>query len=319
MAGYPQVLGGVTRKLSDSVTIHSTPFKRANYFNFGARMAILELNKSDEYVIWSPLPMSEEFRNCLKYSGINKENDNVINDDNFSQFNNKVVAIIVPDNEHLLSIRQNLKGKFFPNSKIIGMNDLKNLSNNDLNLIDIKFDSNLANKIVKRDQLRTDLNISNQNIINDLEFIYLNGHENKELLMLHKSSKTLFQADLLFNIESKYSEQYSYNLSSSPFFSSNNKDNFFIYPKSPLNDNFTNHNPNSYSSFLTRFLQPNSSLFKNIFVKKLLFPIKSENNKLAIKQIYDDWNFDNIVLCHGNVIEKTGRDVFFNVFNDYLK
>ncbi|CCH47165.1 hypothetical protein BN7_6787 [Wickerhamomyces ciferrii] len=263
MAGYPNPLGGITRRLNQTTTIHSTSFKRGSYLNFGNRTAIINIPNTNKLIIWSSIP-------------VGKELESVINEASKSLTGEvEIIAGIIPDKEHTMAAID-LKKKY-PNIFLIGPSGITDKP--DLKL-DYIFQDSEANQIVKGSSILKDL-------IN-LDFIFLNGHINKELVTFDKNTHTLFEADLLFNI---------------PWDGNKNPEQ---YP---------NFNQNSGMSFLTRFLNSDSTIGR--FLLRKLIPI-NPNNQKGIKAIYNEFEFDTIVPSHGAIVEKNGKTEFQKLFCTYL-
>lgn len=192
---------------------------------------------------------------------------------------NQVSYLVIPDNEHTMaaaSFKQN-----FPDIKIIASSGV------DLGAaVPIDFVIREPHTVVGRSAL-TELGIEDSAILLNFEFVFLPKHGNQELVMLDKQSKILFEADLLFNLRADQSlEQFSPQLGF------------------PLN-----YFPFLGWSFVSRFLNPDSSVGRFMFNKL----VKTEESASGLRSIYL-WDFDKIVMCHGNIIEKNGREEFKKVF-----
>ncbi|KAK6465595.1 hypothetical protein DFJ63DRAFT_25213 [Scheffersomyces coipomensis] len=274
---YPVPLITTSRKITDNVVITSSPFLRGGYFNFGARMALINHNGS--IVVWSAMPYGPEVIKGLQL---------LTGDLKADKFN--VTHLIIPDNEHTMAIKS--FKEVYPEAKIIGSDSVTF----DKFEIDYKIPETLGNQLLSKKELSTDVGIKEDTILNNFEFVFLPFHANKELVVYESNSKILFEADLIFNLGAEgtttgkvVSEQYSPQTG---------------YPKG--------FNPHSGWSFLTRFLQPHSSLgtfFFNLLASKKSGP--------GLKAIYG-WNFEKIVLCHGNIIEKDAKSTFKHVFKSYV-
>lgn len=276
--GYPPNFKIVTKSLTENILLASTAFSRVDKFNFGARMAVFKFPQSNKIILWSPLPYTPQVIDVLtKFTN------------NTNESNLNIAYVIIPDREHNLAAKS-YKEKF-PGCKLIGM---EGLDENSLKL-DYKFIKLMGNKVLKNDELKQIFNDSDSGLIVDnFEFVYLPNHANQELVVFDKSSSTLFEADLLFNLGVPGStlgetilEQYSPELG---------------FPKG--------FNPHSGWSFITRYLQPYSKVGRFLF-RKL---VDINHSKPGLEAIYNSWDFKTIVMCHGNIITKDAKEAFKHVF-----
>ncbi|EGW32909.1 uncharacterized protein SPAPADRAFT_60251 [Spathaspora passalidarum NRRL Y-27907] len=264
--GYPDNFKIVTKQLSDNLLLASTSFTRVNKFNFGARMAVFKTNQ--DLIVWSPLPYNDQVVSTLKeFSG--------------DKFN--ITHVIVPDREHNLAAKS-YKDKF-PTAKIIAMENITSFKP------DYLFTKANGNKVLKGEELKQI--VKDDVIVEKFEFVYLPFHENQELVLFDKQTKTVFEADLLFNLGEPGTtsgkvvlEQFSPELGFKPGF-----------------------NPHGGWSFPTRYLQPYSKVGRFLF-RKIVNPAKSAP---GLNAIYS-WDFNTIVMCHGNIITKGAKDAFKHVF-----
>ncbi|KAF6071761.1 hypothetical protein MEM_02223 [Candida albicans L26] len=276
--GYPPNFKIVTKSLTENILLASTAFSRVDKFNFGARMAVFKFPQSNKIILWSPLPYTPQVIDVLtKFTN------------NTNESNLNIAYVIIPDREHNLAAKS-YKEKF-PGCKLIGM---EGLDENSLKL-DYKFIKSMGNKVLKNDDLRQIFNDNDSGLIVDnFEFVYLPNHANQELVVFDKSSSTLFEADLLFNLGVPGStsgetilEQYSPELG---------------FPKG--------FNPHSGWSFITRYLQPYSKVGRFLFRKI----VDINHSKPGLEAIYNSWDFKTIVMCHGNIITKDAKEAFKHVF-----
>lgn len=264
---YPDPLKAVIRNLTDNVVIASTPFKRMNALNFGARMSLFYYD--NEVIVWSAIPYGDEVIRSLKQLTGEEENFNVTH-------------IIIPDAVHSMAVESFRKA--YPNIKVIGMNSVKVK-------LDYVIDNKLSYQLIGKPELNQ-LGITSNAILNNFEFVYLPSHQNKELVMFDKTSKLLFEADLILNLGPYGTklEQYSPELGFKPSF-----------------------NPHAGLSYLTRHSHPDSKFYKGM-VNKFVHSDTPEVKK-ALKIIYD-WDFSQIIPCHGNVVED-GKP-FLKKYFDFL-
>lgn len=268
--GYPSNLKVISRKLTENIVISSCAFSRFNKLNFGGRMALFQYN--GQVLVWSAIPYGAEVEKSLKLlTGTNTAN---------------VSHLIIPDKEHTMAAKSFKDA--FPNLKVIAMEtvEVPGLE------IDYVVNHTMGNKLLDEKALR-ELGIEDKIILDNFEFVYLPYHANKELVMYDKKSKTLFEADLLFNLGVAGTtsgdvvlEQYS--------------------PETGYEKGF---NPHSGYSFLTRYMQPFSRV-GNFLTNK----VADLNNSAAGLKVIDSWDFNQIVMCHGNVISSGAKEAFRSAF-----
>lgn len=264
MGGYPIPLGGVSRQLNPTTFIHSVGFTRGPIFNFGNRTAIINIPNTNKLVIWSSIPVGKELEQIIELASKKLVGEV------------EIIAGILPDKEHTLA-GIDLKKKW-PNIFLIGPSGITDKP--DLKL-DYEFKDSEANQVIIGSTILKDLT--------NLDFVFLNGHANREVVTFDKNTRTLFEADLFFNIP----------------YDGINKDQ---YPDKS--------NQNSGLSFLTRFLNSDSKI--GGYLQRKLIPYTNLNNRKGISAIINEFDFDTIVMSHGSVVEGNGKVEFKKVFGSYL-
>lgn len=127
----------------------------------------------------------------------------------------------------------------------------------------------------------------------EFDYEYVETHPNKEIVFNHRPSKTLIQADLIFNLPA--TEQYS---------------------KTPGQD--------ASSGWATGLFTKLTSIKGSaIWHKRLLWygMVKKGNREAfgdSMKRI-NAWDFENMVPCHGDSILGDGKGVFQKVMGWYLE
>ncbi|KAK4674067.1 hypothetical protein QC763_117250 [Podospora pseudopauciseta] len=128
----------------------------------------------------------------------------------------------------------------------------------------------------------------------DFEVEYIASHPNKEVVFLYKPDKVLIEADLLFNLPA--TEQYS-------------KVPEEKKPKPGLLGGW--------------FMGMNSTEGEAKGMKRFLWWVVSRADREGFNEIvgrmYRDWDFEVIVPCHGEVIEKGAKEVWGRVFEWHLE
>jgi hypothetical protein len=115
----------------------------------------------------------------------------------------------------------------------------------------------------------------------EIQHIYFTGHVNKDVAFYHADSKTLIEADLLLNLPA--TEQYSQTKSWLPLVG------FGLYPGSAIQ-----------KFFVTKGMTNNFE------------EMKRDAKAVAA------WDFDRIIPCHGDVIEKFGKKAWEQVYANFL-
>lgn len=120
---------------------------------------------------------------------------------------------------------------------------------------------------------------------------YVHGHGSRELVFLHRPSRTVIEADLLFNLPAH--EQYSRTEGGNPL------------------------------NFLTKLMLPLLSINGSATgQRRFAWYILSSRDRPAftesMKRI-NGWDFDRLIPCHGDVIETGAKGVFQNVMAWFLE
>lgn len=124
----------------------------------------------------------------------------------------------------------------------------------------------------------------------EIEIEYVDGHVSREIVFLHKPSRTVIEADLLFNPPGH--EQYSRSGQSATAGLLTKLFAFAVSAKPPAT---------SHQRFAWYVLAKDRARFAE-----------------SARRIYG-WDFDRIIPCHGDVIEAGAKGVFQNVFGWFLE
>lgn len=123
----------------------------------------------------------------------------------------------------------------------------------------------------------------------EFEVEYVDGHANKELVVLFKRDKTLIEADLLFNL--------------------------------PSIESFARSSDNPEAGLLNKvFNRVFSTKGSAIWHKRIQWYAMAKNRPSfnASTQRIAAWDFDKIIPCHGDVIENGGKGIFQKVFEWHI-
>ena len=171
----------------------------------------------------------------------------------------------------------------YPNAKVIGPEGLPEKRTKQKNE-DVPFATVFTTK--NKETIKVDPEF-------DAEFDYefVSAHMNKELAFFHKPTKTLIQADLLFNLPA--TEQYSK----------------------------SNDSPTT-GCFTKLFMSLNNTQGPALGQKRFIWYAMSSSDRpgynKSIAKI-NGWDFDTIIPCHGDVIESGGKGIFQKVFEWHLQ
>lgn len=240
-----------------TVTTTSMPFSRLGHIKIGGRGTIVRL-QSGALAVFSPVALTEEVKQKVAEMG-------------------DVKYIAALDIEHHIYL-----GPWhaaYPTAKVLGPEGLpekrarqKNedvpfahvfTKNNPLTSIDPEFDAEFS-----------------------YEYVY--AHQNKEIVFLHRPSKTLIQADLMFNYPA--TEQYS---------------------KTGLS---------ATSGILTKLFGAITSTSGNAQKRMIWYGTGSADRNgfsNSMKNI-NKWDFEKIIPCHGDVIESNSKGIFQHVMEWHL-
>lgn len=124
----------------------------------------------------------------------------------------------------------------------------------------------------------------------EFDYEYVGSHANKELVFNHRPSKTLIEADMMFNL--------------------------------PAREQFSRTGEDPTSGFLTRlFIGMQNTVGAATWQKRFLWYAASFGDRKGFNQSAQKiagWHFDRIIPCHGDVIETGGKGIFKKVFEWHL-
>lgn len=169
----------VIRSVAPAITTVSVPFMRFNRIKFGGRATVVKLS-SGNLVVFSPVALEQEVRDALQSMGGN------------------VSFLIAPDLEHHLHLAAYKRA--FPAAQVIAPLGLREKRAQQAGAEDVPVDFELS-----RDNKAT-VKLPDE-FARDCEIELFDGHPNREIAVLHRPSRTLIQADLMFNLPAH--EQFS--------------------------------------------------------------------------------------------------------------
>ena len=236
----------VVSVLDNYVTTFSRPFKRLSLFHIGARSTAVTLS-DNTLMLFSPTLYDNVTEAKLKTMPT-------------------VAYLVALDQEHYLNI--NRYKEIYPNAKVIAPESLssKNVP------IDIAFTEQDREKSFGPQ--------------GEIKAVYFHGFQNKDIAFLHIPTKTLIQADLMFNLPA--TEQYSQ--AEAPHVSQSFPTSFFAW-----------------------MLQPGHNAHRRF----LWYGSKTADMKRDAK-VVSGWDFERIIPCHGDVIQRDGKKLWDAAYSWYL-
>lgn len=125
----------------------------------------------------------------------------------------------------------------------------------------------------------------------EFETEYVYGHPSRELVFLHKRSRTLIEADLLFNL--------------------------------PAREQYSKTGESATSGLLTKIISPLlSTNAPATWQKRFVWYILSSGDRKAFNESVrriDKWDFNRLIPCHGDVVESGAKGVFRTVMEWHLE
>lgn len=205
-----------------------------------------------------------------------------------------VKYIVAPDMLHHIFVTE--WHKEFPDARVVapeGLKEKREKSGDN----SVRFDNLIKAGQQQRLDKSVDAKPDAQTLSVDSEFDaefdveYVHAHSNKELVLNYKRERTLIQADLFFTLPAI--EQYA---------------------KSP---------ENPHAGFVTKLMNGMMGTTGSALTwqRRVIWYGIAENRKEfreSMKRIYA-WDFDRVIPCHGDVVEKGGKGVFRGIMQWFLE
>ncbi|KIW02129.1 uncharacterized protein PV09_06617 [Verruconis gallopava] len=250
----------VIRQVTPEITTLSLPFKRYGRIKIGGRGTLVRL-QDGSVAVFSPVALTPAVRETVASMG-------------------EVKYIAAPDMEHHIFLGP--WHEAYPSAKIIGPDGLREKREKQNN---------------ERVPFHTEFKASTKASVKidpafDAEFDYefVDGHTNKELVFNHRPTKTLIEADLLFNM--------------------------------PAIEQYSKSTEKYDTGFFTKFWTAlNNTKGDAKWQKRVIWYGTSAGNRSSFSQSMkkiNGWDFDRIIPCHGDVIENNGKHVFQSVMEWHL-
>jgi len=236
----------VIREVKRGIWTFSRPFLRAPFIPIGGRSTAIKMNDGSVF-LFASTKADEETLTKIKEIGT-------------------VKYIVAPDLGHYLNLHA--FSEAFPDAKVIGVDGVEP------KVPGVRFAG-----VYGKDPEGTVYGYEDE-----IEAVYFSAFENKDVAFYHKASKTLVEADLLFNLPAH--EQYS-----------KSKD--------------------SGSSWVPGLgsLHPFTWLHRTM-IGSLAKDIQANS---AHAKADNAWDFDTIIPCHGDVITARAKESWADVWAKYLQ
>ncbi|OOQ85692.1 hypothetical protein PEBR_25773 [Penicillium brasilianum] len=251
----------VIRDVTPNIVTMSLPFARFSIWRFGGRGTLVKLS-TGSLAVFSPVSLTPEVRAKVESLGGN------------------VKYIAAPDLEHHLHIGPWKEA--FPQASILAPEGLYEKRQSNKEYKDSPFEH-----VFKKNEPQS----ISEEFDAEFETEYVYGHSSRELVFLHRPSRTVIEADLLFNLPS--TEQYSRTEDGNPL--------------------------NSWTKMVLPMLSTKGSATAQ---RRFAWHVLSAKDRPAftdsMKRI-GGWDFDRLIPCHGDVIETGAKGVFENVMAWFLQ
>lgn len=257
----------VIRKVVPTILTFSTPFDRFGRIKLGGRGTVVKLADSS-LAVFSPVALTDIVKAKLR--------------EELGSTNVKYLTAL--DQEHHIFLES--WHKEWPDAKIIAPETLPAYRDKqDYNKLP-ESNWNLIKKADKSSGLSVDPTFDAE-----FEIEYVSAHANQELVFVHKPTRTLIEADLLFNL--------------------------------PATEQYSRTGKSATSGVLTKFFASlNGTQGTAIWQKRFLWYAISAGDRQGFAQSVSriaKWDFDRLIPCHGDVIETGGKGIFEKVMEWHLK
>jgi len=253
----------IIRRITPNIMTCSTPFLRFSRVKIGGRGTIVKL-QSGNLAVFSPVALTDTVKKELSSFG-----------------NGDIKYITALDQEHHIFLES--WHKAYPNAKVIGPETLPEYRKKQG-----YFQIPSANWVLfkKADQTHT----VSPEFDREFDMAYVSAHQNQEIVFNHRPSKTLIEADLLFNL--------------------------------PATEQFSKTDVDPTTGYLTRMFNAiNNTQGEAMGQRRMIWYGISAGDRTGFSRSVSGiakWNFERLIPCHGDVIEKGGKGVFENVMRWHL-
>lgn len=244
----------VFRDILPNLMTLSSPFARFGRLKVGGRGTIIKL-QTGALAVFSPVALTDDVKSKIQSMG------------------NDVKYISAMDIEHHIYLTP--WAKAYPQAEVIGMEGLPEKREKDEDTRGTKF-SHVFTQSNKKD-----MKISEE-FDNEFEYEYMHSHQNKELVYYHKPTKSMIQADFIFNL--------------------------------PATEQYSRSGENATSGFLTKlFIGLMNTKDDAIWQRRFIWYLSGSADRAGFSESVNRmkrWDLERIIPCHGDVIETGAQGVF---------
>lgn len=259
----PEEVMVIRQVVPRTITTLSVPFWRFGRVKLGGRGTIVRL-RSGALAVFSPVALTDEVKRTVSEMGT-------------------VKYITALDIEHHIFLGP--WHKAYPDAKVLGPEGLpEKRAKSDVE--NVPFAVVFPSDAQKKEATKVDPDF-------DSEFSYefVSAHANKELVFCHRPTKTLIEADLLFNL--------------------------------PATEQFSRTGESATSGILTRLMSAlNHTRGEAMGQRRFIWWAISSGNRSGFNKSIakiNEWDFDRIIPCHGDVIESGGKGIFEKIMRWHLE
>jgi len=241
----------------NTIATFSIPFARFGLINVGGRGTVVRL-RSGALAVFSPVALTDAVKAKVASMG-------------------EVKYITAPDMEHHIYLGPWKTA--YPDAKVIGPEGLpEKRTKQKTEAVPFSYIFSSQKPITIDPEFDA-----------EFEYEFVHGHINKEIVFHHRPTRTMIEADLIFNLPAV--EQYS---------------------KSGIN---------SRSGLLTKLFSSINSI-KGNSQKRIIWYGTSSGDRTSFNASMariNQWDFDRIIPCHGDVMESNAKGIFQTIMQWHLE
>lgn len=242
----------VIRDITPNITTLSVPFARFGLIKVGGRATLVKL-QTGNIAVFSPVALTSDVKSKVRTMG-------------------PIKYIVAPDIEHHIFVTP--WAKEYPEAEVVGVEGLPEKREGNPDTKGIRFHHIFTAKN------KRDMRISPE-FDEEFDYEYFHSHSNKELVFLHKPSRTLIEADMLFNL--------------------------------PATEQYSKAAEDPRSGILTKLFASLMNTQGNlIWQKRFLWYAAGGKDRPGFAESAKRirrWDYDRIIPCHGDVIETGGKSI----------
>ncbi|KAL2807759.1 hypothetical protein BJX63DRAFT_60931 [Aspergillus granulosus] len=254
----------VIRNVMPDIITLSLPFSPFGGVKFGGRGTLVRL-ATGRIAVFAPVPLTPRVHEAI------------------ATLNGEIKYIAALNIEHHLNLTQWKTA--FPDAEIIAPEGLWEKRQSVPEFKDTAF-----THIFRADDGESRPPRISEEFENEFTVEYIHSHKSKELVFLHKPSKTVIEADLVLNL--------------------------------PATEQYSRTGESATSGLLNKLLKPLASTEMSAFwQKKFVWHVAAMSDRKGFSasvQRIMAWEFNRIIPCHGDVIENDGRQIFHTVMAPFL-